>query len=89
MVEDLLFNGLEKRECTNDAQQLAGISQICVRGSRKRFSLHSSKSGCGKKRGGRMNGTKRKGEKSEKSGKKEKIIILLGYSFSPSPPLSF
>ena len=38
-VEDLLFNGLEKRECTNDAQQLAEISQICVRESRKKFSL--------------------------------------------------
>ena len=39
-MEDLLLeNGLEKRECTNDARQLAGISQICVRESRKRFSL--------------------------------------------------
>ena len=53
-------------------RQLAGISQICVRESRKRFSPHSSESGCGKKRGERMNGTGRKGEKSEKSGKKEK-----------------
>ena len=89
-MEDLLLeNGLEKRECTNDAQQLTGISQICVRESRKGFSLHSSESGCGKKQGERMNGTRRKREKVKKKWKKGKVIILLECSFSPSLPLSF
>jgi len=85
-VEDLLFNGLERRECTNDAQQLAEISQICVRESRKRFSRHSSESGCGKKRGKRTNGTRGKEKKVKKVEKRKDNYStgMLFFSFSAS-----